>query len=649
MAPQYPVLASPLNGAVDQPTELPLAWDCVAGATGYDVQIGTSCGVGTWQSTESCSVTVSGLSTNTEYFWRVRSNADCGVTGDPSPCWSFTTAPCETEIPELLLPSDGATCLPTEVALDWGDVPGALEYEVQLGTSCGEGAVYSTAVTDTTVADLVMGASYYWRVRAKGYCGIWGSWSECRSFSTTPEAPGVPVLAGPPNGWIDVPKSVYIAWDCVPEATGYELQIGTSCGTGDIYSTGYCGKDVWGLTANTEYFWRVRAKRQCDVWGEWSECWSFLTIPADNSDGMWVLHFAGPRGSEPPDCTFPIPNCWNAVVDATTAPGRYDIYVLAIDVEEIAGTRFSLDCGYPGSKLFYGWTGCADIEDPTPGWPGCDEAISMTWSSPQSGPYVTVGILDVYIYPMQDYLRVEPDPRTGFAEWCDGREPVPNCYQTSDWDVFGAIGFGMPGYNPCGGGPVPVQLDAIEVTPTDEGVLLEWASSDVSDFTHFFVHRSAADPSGNFVKLHREPLKGDGWGSMEYSYLDTDVMPGTIYYYKLEGVQAGGGSVYFGPYTALAAGKGAKSWLAQNSPNPFNSGCRTTIDYSVENGGAVKLRIMDVAGRLVRTITQEAVPGENRVTWDGTDQNGNRVPGGVYFYEIEARGFTAERKMLVLE
>jgi flagellar hook assembly protein FlgD len=69
----------------------------------------------------------------------------------------------------------------------------------------------------------------------------------------------------------------------------------------------------------------------------------------------------------------------------------------------------------------------------------------------------------------------------------------------------------------------------------------------------------------------------------------------------------------------------------------------------VAEAGRVQIRILDVAGRLVKTIAESARPGDNRVTWDGSDQSGRQVASGVYFYEIKAGGFSAERKMLLVD
>ncbi len=88
--------------------------------------------------------------------------------------------------------------------------------------------------------------------------------------------------------------------------------------------------------------------------------------------------------------------------------------------------------------------------------------------------------------------------------------------------------------------------------------------------------------------------------------------------------------------------------LFQNYPNPFRGGAGTTIHYSVVKAGPVEIRIFDVAGRLVKTITDQAKPGDNFVMWDGVGVQGRRVPSGVYFYQIKTDAFSAHKKMLLV-
>jgi hypothetical protein len=88
--------------------------------------------------------------------------------------------------------------------------------------------------------------------------------------------------------------------------------------------------------------------------------------------------------------------------------------------------------------------------------------------------------------------------------------------------------------------------------------------------------------------------------------------------------------------------------LFQNYPNPFRRLSGTTIHYTVKKASKVEIRIFDVAGRLVRSMTESAELGDNYVTWDGKTSNDREVASGVYFYELKTGGFRGHKKMLVL-
>jgi hypothetical protein len=175
-----------------------------------------------------------------------------------------------------------------------------------------------------------------------------------------------------------------------------------------------------------------------------------------NGQGKWALHYAGEHNSKINTCDFlPIDCLTEVVVDAPMGPGRWDIYILALDTDGIAGTRYGLCCDPPVAGFwFYGWTNCADFEIPSAGWPGCNTGNAQTWIVQQPAGHVTLGILDVYVYAgVGGMLCICDDPREGFAEWCDGTSPEPICLTRTVAEkpqVFGCVGFGIPGYNPCG-------------------------------------------------------------------------------------------------------------------------------------------------------------------------------------------------------
>lgn len=89
--------------------------------------------------------------------------------------------------------------------------------------------------------------------------------------------------------------------------------------------------------------------------------------------------------------------------------------------------------------------------------------------------------------------------------------------------------------------------------------------------------------------------------------------------------------------------------LRQNHPNPFNS--RTTITYSITSmlNQKVSLRIYDLLGNEVRTLINSLHnQGTYRVVWDGKDDNGRRVPSGIYFLKLEVGHLGQVRKVLMI-
>lgn len=93
----------------------------------------------------------------------------------------------------------------------------------------------------------------------------------------------------------------------------------------------------------------------------------------------------------------------------------------------------------------------------------------------------------------------------------------------------------------------------------------------------------------------------------------------------------------------------AKFALAQNYPNPFNP--ETTIEFELPVASVVTLTIYDIIGRHVETPYRASLlpVGHHKFTWDATDDTGNSVPSGVYFYRLVVdKQFSQTRKMLLV-
>lgn len=87
--------------------------------------------------------------------------------------------------------------------------------------------------------------------------------------------------------------------------------------------------------------------------------------------------------------------------------------------------------------------------------------------------------------------------------------------------------------------------------------------------------------------------------------------------------------------------------LFQNRPNPFSA--QTEIAFQLSSPGRVALRIWAPDGSLVRNLIDEERPaGLNNISWDGLDNSGRKLSGGVYFYSLSGPGLDEGRQMILL-
>jgi hypothetical protein len=83
--------------------------------------------------------------------------------------------------------------------------------------------------------------------------------------------------------------------------------------------------------------------------------------------------------------------------------------------------------------------------------------------------------------------------------------------------------------------------------------------------------------------------------------------------------------------------------LQQNYPNPFNA--QTTIRYELPHSGFVSLAVYDARGRLMADLVNGVrSAGAQELTFDAAD-----LPSGVYFYRLQAGGFTDVKKMVLVK
>ena len=81
-------------------------------------------------------------------------------------------------------------------------------------------------------------------------------------------------------------------------------------------------------------------------------------------------------------------------------------------------------------------------------------------------------------------------------------------------------------------------------------------------------------------------------------------------------------------------------------PNPFST--ETTIPLQLEQRSHVLLEILDANGRKIKTlISKELEAGTITFKWDGTNSQGRKLPGGMYFYRLNTGKESVTRRLIL--
>lgn len=162
-------------------------------------------------------------------------------------------------------------------------------------------------------------------------------------------------------------------------------------------------------------------------------------------------------------------------------------------------------------------------------------------------------------------------------------------------------------------------------------VQLAWEASDAPDLQYYSVYRGT---SANFA-----PSASNRIGQttvVQFSDASVTEFPA---YYKVTATDLNGnesssaGAGFEITNLAAEAGIPDEFRLAQNYPNPFNP--TTTIEYQLPADGIVSVGVYNILGQPVKVLADGfRQAGYFNTIWDGTDNAGNLVASGMYFYKI---------------
>ncbi len=162
--------------------------------------------------------------------------------------------------------------------------------------------------------------------------------------------------------------------------------------------------------------------------------------------------------------------------------------------------------------------------------------------------------------------------------------------------------------------------------------LATWArGTDFNNGTFYVATVSIPSGSYNYATNAKLRFRCDASGNGDDVYIDAVTW---------KGLTAGGSQSEFENLNPVAP---MMTTLGQNSPNPFNP--MTEIKFTLASAGNVRLNVYNVRGELVETLANEEMgAGPHHLMWDAQGKS-----SGVYFYRLEAPGFSETKKMIMLK
>ena len=143
-----------------------------------------------------------------------------------------------------------------------------------------------------------------------------------------------------------------------------------------------------------------------------------------------------------------------------------------------------------------------------------------------------------------------------------------------------------------------------------------------------------------------------------------DFCASAVSFVEPDRIMVGGSEIYAGDHNMTAMrfvttqdatagvedGPGESSAGAQlGPPYPNPTSHQSSFAIDLPQAGRVRLAVYDVAGRLVRTLVDGVLPSGRHVhVWDGLDEQGMPVKGGVYLARLSAGASRAQRSIIVL-
>lgn len=686
-------------------TSFTATWGAVAGATGYKVDVATDATFPSFvagfqdAAASTTSLNITGLAAGTTYYYRVRATNGTGAS-------NYSNVISQITIPATpAIPSTGAVSLigQTSFTINWTAATGAVDYFVDVKDVGGNALTgysnVSTTATSLAVANgITAGTAYQYVVRAANSAG------------TSPSSVAQPVLTVPPTPVPAAAESITATgfkakWEAATSATKYFISVATDAAfaLSSIVST-YNNLDVGNVTTfdvsvtskpgEPAYYYRVSAANgsgtspasanitvnppvttfptiSLPTGGSVSN-YRVISIPdgttastslaSESFEKSWrVMHFDGNGNTDVRDITKMLPglgywvNSNLAQAPTITVAGSFTTNTKTLTLKQgwnQIGDPFNFSISW------------ADVRAKNSSVTGIGDLYIYTGSFTKSDGLVAFGGGFVNSTNAGNVTLTIPANVARFNGKVRGKYDIEGRDISGDeWflpltlragDVINDLGgIGMhrdanTGIDPFDAVALPRFFTYAELSSNHPEFFQPRFMRDVtpSAATNTWTLFATSNSNGGDADLSWDNTAWEGAAQIylydEQEGVLLDMKSTNQYHFRLSSSRPL--RFFYGKHGNVSP---EVTGFGQPFPNP--SSAEVTFPYLAVKDDDVQVLLFDMTGRPVQTIGSRGITtGYREAIWDGTNQQGEKLPAGMYVYRyVSNAGKTSIGKVVL--
>ncbi len=199
---------------------------------------------------------------------------------------------------------------------------------------------------------------------------------------------------------------------------------------------------------------------------------------------------------------------------------------------------------------------------------------------------------------------------------------------------------------------LPVELSSFTAQQINQNVEIKWATESETDNLGFILEKSTDNVVWKTIASYKTHVDLQGQGSTsnrtEYAFIDKTVEVEADYTYRLSEVSIEGERNVIASTSVHIDALPMITQLFAAYPNPFNP--TTTVAYQLAKEERVEISVYNTLGSFIKTLYSSNQPaGSYQVNWNGTDENGSKVPSGAYLIRMQTDKVTQTHKVLLVK